>query len=107
MAYTFEELRGKTVAQLRKIAEGMDHEALHGYTTMHKEQLLPLLCEALGIEDHEHHEVVGIDKTSIKRRIRVFKAQRDAALEAGDADALKEARLGVKKLKRRLRRARI
>ena len=59
MKHTYEDLHGKTVAELREIAEGIEHEGLHGYTTMHKEELLPALCTALGIEAHEHHEVVG------------------------------------------------
>lgn len=107
MAHTYEELKGMTVARLREIAEGIEHEALHGYTTMHKEHLLPALCEALGIEAHEHHEVVGIDKAKVKRRIRTLKAERDEAYEARDAAAAVTARREIKKLKRRLRRARV
>ena len=64
MEHTFDELRKKTVVQLREIAKDIDHDAVHGYTTMHKEELLPALCTALGVEAHEHHEVVGIDKDS-------------------------------------------
>jgi len=105
MAYTYEELSNKTVAQLREIAEGIEHDALHGYTTMHKEQLLPALCDALGIEAHEHHDVVGVDKTKIKQRIRALKQQRDAALAAHDSAELKRIRRQIHRLKRRIKKA--
>jgi hypothetical protein len=41
MAYTYEELKHKTIAQLREIAAGIDHPAVQGFTQLHKEQLLP------------------------------------------------------------------
>lgn len=107
MAHTYEELKAMTVAQLREIAEGIDHEAVHGYRTMHKEHLLPALCEALGIEAHEHHEIVGIDKSKVKGRIRELRAERDAALSSGDRTSFRRARREIKKLKRKLRRARV
>lgn len=105
MARSYEELRGKTVAQLRAIAEGIEHDALHGYLTMHKHELLPALCQALGIEAHEHHEAVGIDKTAIKQEIRRLKAERDLALEAHSPEGLKRIRTRIKRLKRKIRRA--
>ncbi len=52
MEHTFEELHKKTVADLREIAAGIEHDALHGHTTMHKDPLLKALCTALGIEAH-------------------------------------------------------
>lgn len=105
MAETYDELHQKTVAQLRAIAKGMDHEALRGYTTMHKEQLLLALCKALGIEAHEHHEVVGIDKATIKQQIRQLKVKRDAALEAHDSKELKMIRRRIRRLKRKIHKA--
>ena len=104
MEWTFEELGGKTVAQLREIAEGIDHAALHGYSTMHKEDLLPALCGALGIEAHVHHEIVGIDKRRLKNEIRELKGDRDAALAAGDRKAYKAALRGIHRRKGELRR---
>ncbi len=59
MAYTYEQLSKMNVADLRKIADGIEHEATKGHSTMHKEKLLPALCIALGIEAHAHHEVIG------------------------------------------------
>ena len=103
MEHTYEELHKMTVAKLRDMAEGLDFAALHGFRTMHKEELLPLLCETLGIEAHEHHEVVGINKSRIKRQIRELKDQRDAALASGDSKELKAVRRKIRRLKHELR----
>jgi hypothetical protein len=105
MGYTYEELRKKTVAELREIAEGIEDEAVRGYRTMHKHELLPAICKALGIEAHEHHVAVGIDKTKIKVQIRRLKKVRDEALAAGDDERLRDSRHRIKRLKRKLRRA--
>src|SRR5438034_1189956 len=50
MAQTYEELKAKTIEQLREIAKGIDNEAVKGYSQMNKNHLLPALCAALGIE---------------------------------------------------------
>ena len=79
MAYTYEQLSEMNVTQLRDIAKGIDHEAVHGFSTMHKEKLLPALCTALGIESHKHHMAAkGFDKASVKAEIRALKKQRNA-----------------------------
>ena len=79
MAYTYEQLSEMNVTQLREIAKGIDHEAIHGFSTMHKEKLVPALCTALGIEAHKHHAATkGFDKGSVKAEIRALKKQRDA-----------------------------
>ena len=83
MDYPFEQLKHKTVAELREIAKGNEHEALQGYTQLNKEHLLVALSKALGIQ-HEHHDVVGVDKAAIKARIREVKKKRDEALSAHD-----------------------
>ena len=105
MEHTFDSLKKKTVAELREIADGMDHEKVQGYKTLHKEDLVKKLCEALGIEAHEHHEVVGLDKAKVKAQIQVLKQKRQAALEAHDAKQLKWTRLNIKRLKHKIRRA--
>jgi hypothetical protein len=106
MAYTYEELKKQTVAHLRELAESVgDQNELHGFRTMHKEELLPHLCHALGIEDHEHHEVIGIDKREIKDEIQVLKEVRDTALAAGDPGEYRAAIKKIRRLKRTLRRA--
>ena len=104
MAYTFEELKHKTLAELREIAKGTDHEAVQGYTQLNKEHLVVALSKALGIQ-HEHHEVVGIDKSGIKSRIRELKTQRAAALAAHDHAQLKVVRRTIHRLKRRIHKA--
>ena len=104
--HTYEELSAMTVAQMREVAAGLgDHDALHGYTTMHKEELLQALCKVLGVEAHVHHEVVGIDKRKIKARIRDLKKERDAAIEAKDREKLKLARTRIRRLKHQIRKA--
>ncbi|RMI19777.1 MAG: hypothetical protein D6681_02740 [Calditrichaeota bacterium] len=105
MAYTFKELKKKTVAELREIAAGIEHEAVQGYTQMNKEHLLEAICKALHIDMHEHHVAQGIDKTAIKSRIKALKKERDQAIEAKDYDRLKAVRKEIKALKRKLRRA--
>ena len=104
MAYTFEELRHKTLAELREIAKGSDHEAVQGYTQLNKEHLVIALSKALGIQ-HEHHDVVGIDKSAIKSRIRELKTQRAAAVAAHDHAQLKVVRRTIHRLKRRIHKA--
>ena len=104
MAYTFEELKHKTVAELREIAKGTDHEAVQGYTQLNKEHLLVALAKALGIQ-HEHHSVVGVDKSGIKARIRELKTQREAALAAHDHAQLKVVRRTIHRLKRLIHKA--
>jgi DNA-binding IclR family transcriptional regulator len=105
MDYTYEQLHKMTIADLREIAKGIEHEAVQGYSQLHKEQLLPAICQALGIEAHAHHEVVGINKSTVKRKIRGLKEKRSAALEAHDHTALKRVRRQIHSLKRRMHQA--
>ena len=65
MAHTYEELKKKTVQELREIAKSVQHEAVQGATQMNKEHLLPALCKALGIDTHQHHQVRSIDKPAM------------------------------------------
>ena len=103
MEHTYEELKHKTVAQLREIAKELDHEAVQGATQMNKDHLVPAICKALGIEAHEHHVAVGIDKSAIKAKIKALKVDRDRALEAHDHKELKKVRRQIHKLKHELR----
>jgi DNA-binding IclR family transcriptional regulator len=104
MELTFEQLRHKTLAELRDMAAGIQHDAVQGYTQMNKEHLVVAIANALGIE-HEHHTVVGIDKGGIKARIRELKTQREAALAAHDRAQLKVVRRTIHRLKRRIHKA--
>jgi hypothetical protein len=104
MAFTYEELKHKTVAELREIAKDIEHEAVQGYTQLNKEHLLVAISQALGLK-HEHHDVVGVDKASIKARMRELKTTREAALAAHDHAQLKVVRRTLHRLKRRIHKA--
>ena len=106
MELTYEQLRHKNLAELRDMAKGIEHEAVQGYTQMNKEHLLVAIANALGIQ-HEHHSAVGIDKSSIKSRIRELKTQREAAIAAHDRAQLKIVRRTIHRLKRRIHKATI
>ena len=40
MSCSFEQLKANRMYDLREIAKGIEHDVLHGHSTMHKEQLL-------------------------------------------------------------------
>lgn len=104
MAYTYHELHGKTIEELREIAKGVSNQdAVQGYSQLNKQHLLPALCQALGIDTREHHAVVGIDKPAIKAKMRELRKKREAALEARDHDALKSIRRHLHSLNRQIR----
>lgn len=103
MPYTYEELHGKTIAELREIAKDVHHDAVQGFSQMNKEHLLPALCKALGIDTHGHHDVTGIDKRAIKARIRELKNERAQALESHDHAALTNVRRHIHHLNRQIR----
>jgi hypothetical protein len=105
MAHTYEELKIKTVAELREIAAGIEHDALQGYTQLNKDHLLVALCKALNIEMHAHHEVKGLNKSEVKVQIRELKKKRDEALAAHDHTRLKDVRRQIHHLKRKMHRA--
>jgi hypothetical protein len=103
MAHTYEELKSKTIEDLRNIAKGLDNEAVKGFSQMNKAHLLPALCKALGIDTHVHHHAEGIDKTAIKATMRELKKKRDAAVEAHDHDLLKSIRRQLHHFNRQIR----
>ncbi len=92
--YTYEQLKHKTVADLREIAKGLDHEAVQGYTQLNKEHLIPAICTAIGIDAHVHHHEVtgGFDKAAAKAKLRALKAERQAAIDAHDRARLRVIR---------------
>ena len=101
--YTYEDLKKQTVAELRDIARGLPHEAVQGFTQMNKDHLLPAICKALGIEIGHHHVEAGFDKSKIKARMTLLRAEREKALEAHDSQKLKAVRSELHTLNRRLR----
>ena len=103
MAYSFHELKLKTIQELREIAKDVQHDAVQGYSQMNKDHLLPALCKALGIDTHEHLVVVGIDKAAVKAKMRELREKRDAAREAHDHQLLKSVRRQIHGLNRQIR----
>ncbi len=104
MPHTYHELKLKTVADLREIAKGIEHDAVKGFTQMNKDHLLVAICKALNIPTHEHHDIVGLDKPSIKAKIRALQKQRAEALVAHDSDALKAVRRHIHRYNHLLRK---
>ncbi len=100
MEHTFEELKKKTVNDLREIAKGI--EGVTGYSQLNKEHLLVTICKALHIEMHAHHEVVGIDKTAVKAKIKELKKTRDEAMAKKDKALLKDLQHRIHMYKRKL-----
>ncbi|MGH9219705.1 MAG: hypothetical protein ACRD1W_10410 [Vicinamibacterales bacterium] len=103
MAHTYEELKKKTVAELRELAGTLQHEAVQGYTQLNKEHLLPALCKALGIEAHEHHAAIDAQKNQIKAQMREIKAAADTARETHDYETLHRLRRQYHSLNHTLR----
>jgi hypothetical protein len=105
MQYTYDQLKGMTVAQMREIAHGIQHEAVQGYTQLNKEHLLAALCKALNIDTHTRHKTKeGINKAGVKVQMKELKVQRNAALEAHDHAQLKKVRRQLHALRRSLRK---
>ena len=104
MAYTYHELKGKTIQEQRDIAKDVQHDAVQGFSQMNKDHLLPALCKALGIPVHEHAEVVGIDKPAIKAKMRELKRKRDDAIASRDSALVKSLRRQIHGLNREIRR---
>jgi DNA-binding IclR family transcriptional regulator len=109
MEYTYEQLKKKTVAELRAIAREVKDEAVQGYSQMNKAHLLPALCKGLGIDAHEHHAAHGIGKAKIKARIKDLKSRRAKIFEASPAERdrgeLQRVRREIHRLKHKLRAA--
>jgi hypothetical protein len=107
MAYTYEELKKKTVDELRELAKGLGEDSVKGYSQLNKEHLLPAVCKALGVEIHKHphHAAEGIDKAKMKARMHELKAEKQRAIEAKDSARLKAIRREYHHLNRRIRAA--
>lgn len=105
MSYTYDQLRGMTVAHLREIAAGIQHEAVQGYTQLNKEHLLAALAKALSLDTHTRHKLGGIDKAGVKAQMHDLRKKRDAALEMHDHLQLKAVRRQLHALRRSLRKA--
>ncbi len=105
MSHTYEELKKRTVAELREIAHGLDPEAVKGYSQLNKEHLLVLVCKTLHIDMHQHREVHGLNKAAVKKLIREMKKKKLESLAAHDHRALHDLRRRIHRLKRRIHKA--
>jgi hypothetical protein len=106
MSHSFEELKKKTVAELREIAAGVEHEAVKGYSQLNKEHLLVALCKAWNIDMHTHHKVAqGEIKGRLKLKIAELKKARAEALASGKKEVLSHIRRRIHFMKRGLRKA--
>ena len=99
--HTFKQLRDMKVTKLREIAQGLQSPELEGYSTMHKDHLLPILCKLLNVPTH--HIARGEAKAKVKAVIRKLAARRDEALKARDYAKLALARRQIHGLKHKLR----
>jgi hypothetical protein len=104
MAFTYDELKGKTVAELREIAAGVKSEAVQGYTQLNKDHLLVALCKALNVDMHARHKAKGTEKVGIKAQIQAAKKQRDDAMSKCDHDAMRAAQKKIHDMKREIRK---
>src|SRR5262245_15196263 len=82
MAHSYEELRKKTLAELRAIAKELTHESVQGSSQMNKDHLLPALCTALGIDAHVHHAAHGEQKVVARARLKELRTLRAQAIAA-------------------------
>ena len=92
MAHTYEDLRKKTLAELRDLAKDLKHDAVQGFSQMNKDHLLPALCTALGIDAHVHHAAHGEAKQAARARLKELRRLRETALAAHDHQALRVIR---------------
>lgn len=102
MAHTFEALKKMKVSELREVAVA---EGIEGSSQMNKEHLLEKICTDLKIDMHVHHEVVGLNKAEIKKRIKEYKLKRDELIAEKNYKELKEIRNKIKRCKKKLRNA--
>jgi hypothetical protein len=105
MAHTYEELKKKTIAELRDLSKELNHPAVQGYSQMNKEHLLPALCRALGIDAHEHHAATGALKFVTREKMREIRKLKADAQQAGDHERLKALRRQYHHLNHKLREA--
>ena len=124
MSETYDDLKKKTVADLREIAKQHEHDALSGYSSMKKPELIEAVATALGLTEEaapapaksapkpaakavpkakSGKSIRTMDKNELKQRIHELRAERTAALEAHDSPRLHRVRRRIHRLKRRMR----
>jgi hypothetical protein len=104
MSHSYDELKKMTVAELREISAGLQHEALQGYSQLNKEHLLVQLCKALSIDVHIHHKAAATaQKAGLKKKIKELKVKRTEAISSKNYEALKRIRRRIHFMKRAMR----
>jgi len=98
----YHELQKMTVKELRERAK--EFPEVTGTSAMHKEQLVDLLCEKLGLQK-PHRIVLAANKTEIKSRIHALKKERDEAIAGRDRKKLAAIRHRLHRLRRELHKA--
>ena len=95
-------LEKMTVKDLRELAK--DIPGVVGVSGMKKEEVLAAIKEARGIKD-EPLKKVDATIAEMKKRIKAYKAQRQAALEAKDSKMATIFKRRISRLKKKTRRA--
>ncbi len=95
------DLEKMTVNRLRE--ELAKFEDVEGVTGMKKAQLIDALCQKLDIGQAQK-VVVGIDKPTLKARIRNLKTEREKAVAAHDHKTLADIRKRIKTYRRSIKK---
>lgn len=98
----YNELTKLTVVKLRELAH--QFEEIKAASGMHKEELIDILCEKMGIEKPQHAVKTGVGRRKLKAEIRSLKKARDEAIASKDSKTLKRIRRKLHTKKRRLTR---
>jgi len=95
-------LEKMTVKDLREMAKDMPEiSGVHG---MKKDELIAAIKKAKGIKDEPVKKAVA-SLGELKKKIRAFKAQRQAAIEAKDKKMATIYKRRISRLKKKTRRA--
>jgi hypothetical protein len=104
-----EELEKLTATKLRELC-GEKYPEIVGVSGMEKEEMIEaIISEEVRLGLRPKTDAVapkGQGVSNLKAQIRLFKRQRDEALAAKNYHDLREARAGIKRLKRRTRKHR-
>ncbi len=96
-----EDLYKMTAKELREEAKKLGVEGVHA---MKKDELVKVITSIRGGDKRQLDGAILNLKSSLKKRIRELKVERDKAISEKDRERLKKIRNEIKKLKRRLRR---
>jgi hypothetical protein len=100
-AMELKDLEKMTVTKLRE--EVGKFEEIKGVSGMRKDQLIDIMCEKLDIHRPEK-QIVGIDKSVLKKRMRALKVKKAEAEAEHDHEALADIRKRIKTYKRSIRK---